>query len=111
MAYWLNHLRKKGFTQICVARGTVLLPGEGDWRGEVKLFYNNSKMDNDYCIYTSKTTGDEMWVCELLMFYSFTSKSALTKTKRISFRPVREGPGDEVGGGGGGVTIRKYFDA
>ena len=90
MAYWLNHLRQKGFTQICVARGTVLLPGEGDGTGEVKLFY--STLDNDYCIYTSKTAGDEMWVCELLMFYLFTSKSALTKSKRISFRPVRERP-------------------
>ena len=74
---WLS---ASGFTQICVVSGAVSWTGEGDEAGDLQLWYNESS--NVYRISASKTTGGYMLVCKLLMFYSFTSKSALTKSKR-----------------------------
>ena len=75
MADWVRWLIQSGYTQICVARGTVSLPGEGDGAGELQLWYH--KGSNKYGIYARKTAGDGVSVCELLMFYSFTFKSVL----------------------------------
>ena len=70
-----------GFTQICIC-GTVSLPVEGDGAGKLQLRYHEWR--NVYSICASQTAGHHIEVCELLMFYqfySFTSKSALTKAK------------------------------
>ena len=84
-----------GWTQICAVHGEVSLPDEGDGAGQLQLRYQEGS--NLYCIYAFKTAGGGKSVCELLilMFYSFTSKSALKKSKRyinkevqISFRPI-----------------------
>ena len=79
MSDWLS---RSGFTQICVIRGTVSLPGAGNGAGELQLWYHEKK--NQYLIYALKTTGDDELVCKSLMFYSFTSsfKSAVTKSNR-----------------------------
>ena len=60
-----------------VLHGTVSWPGKGDEAGELLL----RKMSNVYCIIASNTAGHGPLVCELYMFYSFTSKSPLTKSE------------------------------
>ena len=74
-----GRLSDEGFTWICALHGTVSLPDEGDVEGELRLWYNES--NNAYKIHARKSAGYGKLVCELLMFYSFTSKSALTKSK------------------------------
>ncbi|CAH3182560.1 unnamed protein product [Porites lobata] len=54
MSDWLS---RSGFTQICVIRGTVSLPGAGNGAGELQLWYHEKK--NQYLIYALKTTGDD----------------------------------------------------
>ena len=78
MSVWLS--RRWGFgTQRCVVHGTLSLPGKGDGAGQLQLCF--LERSNEYRIYASKTAGDGAWVCDLLMFYSFTFKSALTKSE------------------------------
>ena len=80
MADWLSRLSRWGYTQICVVYGTVSWPGEGDEAGGLRLW--NHERSNVSYISASKTSGGYKLVCELLVFYSFTSKIALTKSKR-----------------------------
>ena len=80
MANWLSSLSEWDYAKICAVHGTVSLPGTGDGAGELQLWYCERR--NESCVYATKTAGhDEFTVCELLMFYSFTSKSALTKSQ------------------------------
>ena len=65
--------------QLSVVHGPVSRPGKGYVAGELQLWYTEGA--NVYTITVSRTAGRLMSVCELLMFYSFTSKSALTKSK------------------------------
>ena len=71
----LGWLSESGFTHICVLRGTISLPGDdGDGEGgELQLWYH--ERSNGSCIYAGKTARNDKLVCELLMFYSFTSNS------------------------------------
>ena len=81
MADWLSRLSLSGFTHICVARGSVSWGSEdNDAAGELQLWYR--ERDNNYCLYASKTTGGDMAVCKVTDVLLFTSKSALTKSKR-----------------------------
>ena len=76
-------LSRVGFTQIGVARGTVAKTGVGDAEGELQLWYKEGS--NEYRIKASKTAKGArgVWYVKLLMFLlRFTSKSALTKSKR-----------------------------
>ena len=79
MASWLSALSLWDYTQICAVHGTVSLPGKGDGAGELQLWH--CEIRNESCVYATKTAGHDELVCELLMFYSFTSKSALTKSQ------------------------------
>ena len=82
-SYWLSVISQWGFTQFCVTRGSVSWGSEDNAAaGEVQLWHR--ERDNDYYLYVSNTAGDERVVCKvkLLMFLLFTSKSALTKSKR-----------------------------
>ena len=61
MADWLGYLSKLGFTQICMARGTVSWGSkDNDAAGELQLWYREG--DNAYCLYASKAAGDDMMV-------------------------------------------------
>ena len=61
MAFWLSLM---GYTQICVARGTVSWESEdNDEAGELQLWYH--ERDNDYCINASNTAGYEL-VCKVI---------------------------------------------
>ena len=85
MANWLSSLSEWHYAKICAVHGTVSLPGTGDGAGELQLWYCERR--NESCVYATKTAGHDestdvlALVCELLMFYSFTSKSALTKSQ------------------------------
>ena len=76
-------LRWVGFTQIGVVRGTVAKTGVGDAEGELQLWYKEGS--NEYCIKASKTAKGArgVVVCKVIdVLLRFTSKSALTKSKR-----------------------------
>ena len=77
-SHWLSRL---GYTQICVARGSVSWGSkDNDEAGELQLWCH--ERDNEYWLYASKTAGDDMAVCKVIDVLLFTSKSALTKSKR-----------------------------
>ena len=84
MVDWPSRVSQFGYKQLSVIHGTVSWPGAGDEAGWLQLWYN--EMIDGYCIISSKTAGNGLVVCELLMFYSFTSKTALTKSKRYELR-------------------------
>ena len=75
---WLSH---EGYTQICVARGTVSWGSEdNDAAGELQLWYH--ERDDDYCLYASKTARDNMAVCKVID--AFTLHCTCTdKIKRL----------------------------
>ena len=74
-------LSQNSYSQICVARGIVSWgTNDNDAAGELQLWYR--ERDNNYCLYASKTTGGDMAVCKVIDVLLFTSKSALTKSKR-----------------------------
>ena len=57
-------LRQLGYTQICVARGSVSWGSEdNDEAGELQLWYRERY--NDYCLYPKKTAGDGYVVCKV----------------------------------------------
>ena len=59
----LSQLRAYGFTQICVARGTVSVRGSRDRAaGELQLW----QMGEHYRIYAGNTAGDEKLVCKVI---------------------------------------------
>ena len=72
---------RSGFTQICVAHGIVSWGSkDNDAAGELQLWYR--EWDNNYCLIASKTAGVDLRVCKVIDVLLFTSKSALTKSKR-----------------------------
>ena len=78
---WLSWVSQLGYTQLCVVLGTVSLRGKKDGEGELQLWYR--AMFNDCRIlYASRIAGHDEMVCELLMFSSFTSEIALTKSAK-----------------------------
>ena len=83
MAAWLSRLSRwwySGFTQVRVAHGVVSWGSKDDDAvGELQLWYRES---NDNVIYVCNTAGDGMAVCKVIDVLLFTSKSALTKSKR-----------------------------
>ena len=96
MADWLGYLSKLGFTQICVARGTVSWGSkDNDAAGELQLWYR--ERDNNYCLLTaSKTARNERLVCKVidvftLHFQKCTDKIKTLLTKKSKFHFVQYG--------------------
>ena len=79
---WLSSLRQLGYTPlICVTHGRVSWGSkDNDAAGELQIWYD--ERDNDYYLYASKTARVDMAVCKVIDVLLFTSKSALTKSKR-----------------------------
>ena len=78
---WLSWVSQLGYTQLCVVLGTASLRGKKDGEGELQLWFR--AMFNDCRIlYASRIAGHDEMVCELLMFSSFTSEIALTKSAK-----------------------------
>ena len=90
MADW--RLSLWGYTQICVARGTVSGESEdNDATGELQLWYD--EMDNDYCINARKTARGDTMVCKVidvftLHFQKCTDKNKTLLTKKSKFHFV-----------------------
>ena len=59
-------LSRWGFTQICVARGTVSWGSkDNDEAGELQFWYREG--DNDYCINARKTARGDKMVCKVTL--------------------------------------------
>ena len=94
MAAWLmcSALSQYGFTQICVACGSVSWGSEdNDAAGELHLWYHES--DNLYYLYASNTAGHETVVCKVidvftLYFQKCTDKIKTLLTKKSKFHFV-----------------------
>ena len=82
-------LRLNGYTQICVARGTVSWGSkDNNAAGELQLWYR--ERDNNYCLYASKTARNETLVCKVidvftLYFQKCTDKIKTLLTKKSKF--------------------------
>ena len=93
MADWLGRLSLSGFTQICVARGSVSWGSkDDDEAGELQLWYR--ERDNDYCLYAINTAGLNMTVCKVidvftLHFQKCTDKIKALLTKKSKFHFVQ----------------------
>ena len=93
MAYWLIWLSRQGFTQICVARGSVSWGSKDkDEARELQLWYREG--DNNYCLYASNTARDGRLVCKVidvftLHFHNCTDKIKTLLTKKSKFHFVQ----------------------
>ena len=91
MADWLSRLTLSGYTQICVARGSVSWGSkDNDEAGELQLWYD--ERNNYYYLYASNTAGHEM-VCKVidvftLHFQKCTDKIKTLLTKKSKFHFV-----------------------
>ena len=67
-SYWLS---LSGFTQICVARGSVSWGSKDNGAaGELQLLYR--KWDNHHCLYASNTAGLVMTVCRVIDVFTLS---------------------------------------
>ena len=86
-------LSRLGYTQICVARGTVSWGSEdNDETGELQLWYR--EWDNDYCINARKTARGDKMVCKVidvftLHFQKYTDKIKTLLTEKSKFHFVQ----------------------
>ena len=90
MADWLSWLSHEGYTQICVSRGNVSWGSkEYDVARELRLWYHEG--DNKYCLYASKTAGNDIAVCKVftLHFQKCTDKIKTLLTKKSKFHFVQ----------------------
>ena len=93
MAYWLSWLSQSGYTQICVARGSVSWGSKDkDEARELQLWYR--EWDNNYCLYAIKTARDGRLVCKVidvftLHFHNCTDKIKTLLTKKSKFHFVQ----------------------
>ena len=89
-SHWLS---QSGFTQICVARGSVSWGSkDDDEAGELQLWYD--ERDNIYYLYAINTTRLSMTVCKVidvftLHFQKCTDKIKTLLTKKSKFHFVQ----------------------
>ena len=70
MAYWHSWLSQSGYTQICVARGSVSWgSNDNDEAGELQLW--NRERDNDFFLYACNTAGDDL-VCKVIDVFTLS---------------------------------------
>ena len=71
-----------GYTQICVARGTVSWGSEdNDEAGELQLWYD--ERNNYYYLYTSKTAGVDILVCKVIDVFTLHFQKCSDKIKTL----------------------------
>ena len=88
---WLSWLSQLGYTQLWVVHGTVSLRGKKDGEGELQLWFR-AMLNDCRILYASRIAGHDEMVCELLMFSSFTSEIALTKSAKSKRYQQRSRP-------------------
>ena len=82
MADWLGVLSRSGYTQICVARGTVSWGSEdNDEAGELQLRYR--EWDNNYYIEARKTAGGGVRVCKVIDVFTLHFQKCTDKIKTL----------------------------
>ena len=85
MAYWMRYLSEVGFTQICVARGTVSWGskdnGHNATAGELQLWYH--ERDNYYCFYAGKSATDDTAVCKVIDVFTLHFQNCTDKIKTL----------------------------
>ena len=82
MAFWISLLSEWGYTQICVARGSVSWGSkDNDAAGELQLWYH--ERDNDYCINASNAAGDDILVCKVIDVFTLHFKKCTDKIKTL----------------------------
>ena len=92
MADWLSRLSLLGYTQICVARGSVSWGSEdNDAAGELQLWYR--ERDNNYDLYACDTAGVEALVCKVIDVFTLhlqkcTDEIKALLTKKLKFHFV-----------------------
>ena len=75
-------LRQLGYTQICVARGSVSWGSEhNDPAGELQLWYR--ERDNRYDLYASRTEGDDILVCKVIDVFTLHFQKCSDKIKTL----------------------------
>ena len=75
-------LSQLGFTQICVARGTVSWGSEdNDEAGELQLRYR--EWDNNYYIEARKTAGGGVRVCKVIDVFTLHFQKCTDKIKTL----------------------------
>ena len=92
----ISNLSRCGFTQICMARGTVSWGSKDDAAGEIQLCYGDT--ENEYFINVSKTARDNMVVCKVIdgftLFYPslpkrhWQNQNVINEDVEILFRPI-----------------------
>ena len=82
MADWLSRLSLSGFTQICVARGSVSWGSkDNDEAGELQLWCH--ERDNNYLLYASKTAGVDILVCKVIDVFTLHFQKCTDKVKKL----------------------------
>ena len=81
MADWPSRLRWLGYTQICVARGTVSWGSEDDKAGELQLWCHDRR--NDYHIYARNTEGNGEVVCKVIDVFTLYFQKCTDKIKTL----------------------------
>ena len=77
-----SSLSQLGFTQICVARGTVSWGSEdNDEAGELQLWYR--EWDNGYCIDARKTARGDKMVCKVIDVFTLHFQKYTDKIKTL----------------------------
>ena len=75
-------LSGEGFTQICVAQGTVSWGSKGnDEAGELQLWYR--ERDNNYYLYASKTARHGRLVCKVIDVFTLHFQKYTDKIKTL----------------------------
>ena len=81
MAYWLIDLNQCGYTQICVARGSVSWRSKDDKAGELQLWYR--RRDKDYRLHVRTTAGGGMLVCKVIDVFTLHFQKCTGKIKTL----------------------------
>ena len=80
MAGWFRWLSRSGFTQICVARGSVSWGSkDNDEARELQLWYRET--DNYYRLYASNTAG--VLVCKVIDVFTLHFQKCTDKIKTL----------------------------
>ena len=74
-------LSRSGFTQICVAGGTVSWGSKGDAARELQLWYQ--EREDEYCIYARKTASDGCAVCKVIDVFTLHFQKCTDKIKTL----------------------------
>ena len=78
----LSRLSREGFTQICVARGSVSWGSkDNEEAGELQLWYR--ELGNHHYLYASNTKRDDIRVCKVIDVFTLHFQKCSDKIKTL----------------------------